>query len=547
MERASAAPIVSSANPGSANPGRANPGSAFRVVLEGDLGARTRIGGGRSTEVERVEAFTVPGYHGGLAFVREREGVAAHWHPEQVAKLAAWRAGLDERQRDVLDGVAAWPLAGVANEGGDVVGCLVPLAAHPFYFVATVDDGESDGVGKATRNARWLVSAPKRARRVGAGSVGERDLVARCTVLARVCVLLERLHRSGIVFGDLSERSVLYSAGDRSGGSSASTGGTGRTGGAGDIAQAFVVGCEGAAFEADRVLQRNSAGWAAPETLERSEAADDATADISRAPSVQTVASDRYKLGLLILRVLAPSGDGLERSRDAGRVLGVLDTVGQLMLADALRDEPAKRPSAAEWYQYLRGVIVENLAPPVIRSVVVSPALVAEGDEVRLDVSLAGARQLTIELPGRADITREVGGRVVTERFTARQSGRIAVRATNEHGETEALSNQVRVLPVPTPTQIAVAAPDVSGVLGAQDVLVDLEPLEAAMAISREASGAGSPFEHVAKARARLDADALPLHDVLRIGVEAERVSREKLFPSFEEFLGDITSPRRRP
>jgi hypothetical protein len=503
-----------------------------RVVLEGDLGARTRIGGGSSTEVERVEAFTVPGYHGGLAFVREREGAAAHWHPEQVAKLAAWRAGLGARERDVLDGVAAWPLAGVANEGGDVVGCLVPLAAHPFYFVATVDDGEGEGngVGKTTRNTRWLVSAPKRARRVGAGSVGERDLVARSTVLARVCVLLEMLHRSGIVFGDLSERSVLFSAGD----------------GVGDIAQAFVVGCEGAAFEADRVLQRNSAGWAAPETLERSEGPDDATADTSRAPSAQTVASDRYKLGLLILRVLAPSGDGLERSRDADRVLGVLDTVGQLMLADALGDEPAKRPSAAEWYQYLRGVIVENLAPPVIRSVVVSPALVAEGDEVRLDVSLAGARQLTIELPGRADITREVGGRVVTERFTARQSGRIAVRATNEHGETEALSNQVRVLPVPTPAQVAVAAPDVSGVLGAQDVLVDLEPLEAAIAISREAAGAGSPFEHVARARARLDADALPLHDVLRIGVEAERVSREKLFPSFEEFLDDITSPKRR-
>ncbi|MCS5723443.1 hypothetical protein N1028_11555 [Herbiconiux sp. CPCC 203407] len=505
-------------------------GSAFRVVLEGDLGARGRIGGGAATEVERVEAFTVPGYHGGLAFVRVREGAAAHWHPEQVAKLAAWRAGLGRRERDVLDGVAAWPLAGVANEGGDVVGCLVPLAAHPFYFIATADDGEGAGVGKTARNARWLVSAPKRARRVGAGSVGERDLVARCTVLARVCVLLEMLHRSGIVFGDLSERSLLYSADD------------------GDVARAFVVGCEGAAFERDRVLQRNSAGWAAPETLESSEGPDDDTADASRsrAPSVQTIASDRYKLGLLILRVLAPSGDGLERSRDADRVLGVLDEVGRLMLADALGGEPAKRPSAAEWYQYLRGVIVENLAPPVIRSVVVSPALVAEGDEVRLDVSLAGARRLTIELPGRADITREVGGRVVTERITARQSGRIAVRATNEHGETAALSNQVRVLPVPAPAQVAVAAPDVSGVLGAQGVLVDLEPLEAAVAISRETAGAGSPFEHVARARERLDADALPLHDVLRIGVEAERASREKLFPSFEEFLGDITSPKRR-
>jgi hypothetical protein len=31
----------------------------------------------------------------------------------------------------------------------------------------------------------------------------------------------------------------------------------------------------------------------------------------------------------------------------------------------------------------------------------------------------------------------------------------------------------------------------------------------------------------------------MPLRDVLRIGVEAERASRERMFPSFEEFLGD--------
>jgi hypothetical protein len=52
-----------------------------------------------------------------------------------------------------------------------------------------------------------------------------------------------------------------------------------------------------------------------------------------------------------------------------------------------------------------------------------------------------------------------------------------------------------------------------------------------------------SPFDRVAALRARLEADALPLHDILRIGVEAERASREPLFPTVEHFLADVDLP----
>lgn len=528
-------------------------GAGIRV-RDVDLGARSPIGSGAATEVHRLEAFTVPGHPGGLAVVSIRDTNATHWDSAALSRLVALRWGLDARERALLDSLAAWPLAVVEGEGGEVVGCLVPLAAHPFYYLPA----EEKNPGKVPQQAKWLVVAPKRARRAGAAAVGERDVVARSTVLARVCLLLDLLHRNGVVFGDLSDRSVLF--------------------GVGEVAEAFVVGCEGATVSAgaasrkgggDREdgdadadeepgLQRNSAGWAAPETLENTDADDPKTEpSMSRAPSVQTVDTDRYKLGLLILRVLAPAGDGLERSRDADRIRSVLDETGQAMMHAALGDVPDARPSAADWYEYLRGLIVQNLAAPAIRSVAVSPALVAEGDEIRLEVELSGAQQLTIEMPGRADITREVGGRIVSERFTARQSGRIRVRATNAHGEDVALTDQVRVLPVPTPARIAIATPEVPAGLG---VLPDLASLEAALGISTpprsggtgggagdggdEASGAFSPFDRVADLRARLDADALPLRDVLQIGLEAERVSRDRdrLFPSSEEFLGDVTS-----
>jgi len=308
------------------------------------------------------------------------------------------------------------------------------------------------------------------------------------------------------------------------------------------------VGCEGAAFAGEGNVQRNSAGWAAPESID-ADADAETDAWMSSAPSVQTLATDRYKLGLLILRVLAPAGDGLDRSRDADRIRPVLDGDGLRMMTRALGDEPDERPSASEWYGYLRGVIVENLSVPVIRRVTVSPALVAEGDEVRLEVELSGAQQLTIEMPGRADIRREVGGRVVFERFTARQSGRIGVRAANAHGEVAALSNVVRVLPVPAPARIPLASPNVPAGLG---VLPDLASLEAALGISTPPSSAAgpaeetSPFERVAELRARLDEDATPVRELMRFGVEAERVSRERLFPSFEEFVNDAIATERR-
>ncbi len=533
-------------------------------VREVDLGGRALIGSGAATEVYRLDSFTVPGHQGGVAFVRRREGRDPLQNAAVLSRLVALRWGMDARERGMLDAVAAWPLAVVEGEGGEVVGCLVPLAAHPFYYVPA-DDPEHR---KVTQNAKWLISAPKRARRAGAGSVPERDVVARATVLARVSLLLEVLHRRGVVFGDLSERSVLF--------------------GSGEVASAFVVGCEGAAFAGEGALQRNSAGWAAPETVSvDGEGGEhpEFSGGQSREPSVQSVESDRYKLGLLVLRVLAPAGDGLDRSREASRASGVLDEVGQRMLDRALGDDPAARPTAGDWYGYLRGVVASQLAAPVIRGVSVGPSLVAEGDEVRLTIEVDGAREVVIEMPGRADIRREVGGRVVSERFTARQSGRIGVRAVNAHGSASALTEVVRVLPVPTPARIAVASPSVPAALG---VLPDLAALEAAMGISlppggpraRDAggsrasatdSGAGgrasatesgadsrasgegsaaasdasdvSPFERVAALRARLEAEALPLQDVLRIGLEAERASREPLFPTFDQFLTDLGTP----
>ncbi|QJU52767.1 hypothetical protein SCB71_05355 [Herbiconiux sp. KACC 21604] len=507
---------MSESQPPEAADGRPVSRAAGIRVREADLGARTPIGGGPATEALRLDSFTVPGHRGGLAFVRFRDADAPFWNSATLARLVALRWGFEARDRATLDGVAAWPLAVVEGDDGGVVGCLVPLAAHPFYFVP-VEEGGSRG-SKAPQQVKWLVGAPKRARRAGAAVVSERDLLTRITVLARVCVLVELLHRNGVVFGDLSERSVLF--------------------GAGEVASAFVVGCEGAAFAGEEALQRNSAGWAAPEAYGEADAA------LTTTPSVQTPATDRYKLALLILRVLAPAGEGLERSRDPDRVRTVFDATGLQLMTDALADDASHRPSAADWYGYLRGVLLENLAAPVIRSVDVSPALVAEGDEVRLEISVSGAQQVTIELPGRAFITREVARRVVSERFTARQSGRISVRARNAHGEVEVLSDPVRVLPVPTPGRLPMATVEVPGSLG---VLPDLAPLQAGLGIASgaESDAGGSPYERMAALRARLDADAMPLNDVLRIGLEAERASRDHaaLFPSFEKFLGEVLPP----
>ena len=69
-------------------------------------------------------------------------------------------------------------------------------------------------------------------------------------------------------------------------------------------------------------------------------------------PFLQSQDSDRYKLGLFILRCLAP-GRGSSTNRDPGAADRVLDGRGRFLMHTAITAPPADRPTAREWLLYL--------------------------------------------------------------------------------------------------------------------------------------------------------------------------------------------------
>jgi hypothetical protein len=76
---------------------------------------------------------------------------------------------------------------------------------------------------------------------------------------------------------------------------------------------------------------------------------------------VLTQATDLYKLGLFVLRVLSP-GPQASTFRDPGRVMGKLDAEGRGLITAALGPVGSARPTAAAWSAYFAQRIVPAVA-----------------------------------------------------------------------------------------------------------------------------------------------------------------------------------------
>ena len=78
---------------------------------------------------------------------------------------------------------------------------------------------------------------------------------------------------------------------------------------------------------------------------------------------MQDKATDVYKLGLAILRCLNPGRAPPPCGTRAGWS-AKLDAAGVDLIARAVGQDPAKRPTAKELYVYLRGVVASGSRRP---------------------------------------------------------------------------------------------------------------------------------------------------------------------------------------
>lgn len=363
-------------------------------VQESALQPLTFLAEGGFAAVYRTP-YLMPGDTTPLAYKKFKLKLAEQ--AKAAGEAIAFRAGLTARGRAELDEYAVWPREPVADARGDVCGYLMPLIP-PEFFCRKVDD-KTGQMTSVPCNVYWLMSG---ARQRQAAKVNLRDveLTERLALLARLTYIIGRLHRHGLVFGDIHWENAVFAL---------------------DPVRVLLVDCDGVARLDDAGREQASAmGWDPPECpLPGKQFLDDRT--------------DVYKLGLMILRVLAP-GKGAASDRNAGRVAGILDAAGQTLIAEAVARDPGTRPSARKLYGYLRHLVTSRtVVPSVTRSRLLTP-LVLRGQDARVEWQVTGATEMAISWGNARQLIVDPARHPRGYAFRADEAGPVTLQARNRHG-----------------------------------------------------------------------------------------------------------------
>lgn len=237
-----------------------------------------------------------------------------------------------------IKGMTAWPTRvvfddrpGAPGAANQAIGVLMPLIPPGFMQKIDLPDGSAT---VKPRDIQHLLFAADVARRRGVDVPADHDVRSRMLICERLSFIVAALHYENLVYGDLSVRNILYQTDPRP-----------------DV---YLVDCDAARPNGATggVRQQNTPDWDPPEH-------DDDSGGLRH----QSLETDRYKLGLFILRCLAP-GRGGASNRDVDASVGMLDPEGAGLLRSALEGGPADRPTAGTWTRYWRQHLRLGPLPP---------------------------------------------------------------------------------------------------------------------------------------------------------------------------------------
>lgn len=374
------------------------------------------IGRGGQATVHRLLSLRLPDCGGDLVYKRYRVPTLVS---DGVPDLIRCRSGMAADTRRWLDRFTLWPVRAVVDRD-QVLGVVMPLIDPGFMHHIRHDMGT---LAHRPREAQWLMTAPELlARSTTSGDATTEDRFGVCRDLAAA---LRLLHDSGITFGDISPKNALWRVDD--------------------APTLQLIDCDGARWAGTRttVRQLNTPDWNPPE------------------PGPLSPATDLYKLGLFVLRVLAP-GRGQTGSRDPERARPLLGDIGTGMLAAALGAPPSGRPTAAQWFHHL--TTRAPVAPPSIHSVRLDDDVVVRGRPVVVEWDATGAIEVDVHLLDGPSV-RVAANEPPTATVSPLRSGPIRIVARNRFGETVRDTAPVFVLDPPVIRAPAVPDPTAGTVL----------------------------------------------------------------------------------
>jgi serine/threonine protein kinase len=202
-----------------------------------------------------------------------------------------------------LINLAAWPCAVVAD-GGKTAGFLMPSIPEEFFTEIWTNKPTPSTV---LAEFQHLLNDPQiLAMRFRGSAISDRQ---RLELLHQLALGLAFLHERGVVVGDISPKNVLYSLSP--------------------IPAIYFIDCDAMRVKGVSLSnQVETPGWAVPRGEEKA-----------------TVYSDRYKLGLMALRLLVGDQD----TKDVRRLPGYVPQELRGVITHTLSSEPQDRPELLAW------------------------------------------------------------------------------------------------------------------------------------------------------------------------------------------------------
>ncbi len=276
-------------------------------LYRGSLGSLTQIGKGGQARVYLAEDLRLDDEAGPFVFKEYRHKAISI---TGLDRMTTFRQRLSEVDRAVLDIVTNWPLRVVEGENGGADGVIVQLIGDEFFHELHLPDGS---LKRRPRDGQYLAQPPERCSRVGLPLVNLADRIRFCRDLA---FGIGFLHRRDVCLGDISFANIAYSL---------------------DLyPSVYLVDCDAFRLkgQAPVVPQLHTPDWVPPEGAR-----------------IQSYRTDLYKLGLFVLRVLAPRPLSAQ-NRDPSWADRALDPRGRYLLRKALSKDPSERTSAKSWYEH---------------------------------------------------------------------------------------------------------------------------------------------------------------------------------------------------
>lgn len=385
----------------------------------GDLGGLgAELGEGGQAKVFELPRLQLPDVPGSLVYKQYRPGLAP---ATSMRKVIAMRARLraEPAKLATLDDATAWPVRQVVDEHGALLGLVLRRIPDDFMHDLRLPSGKV--LENRPREVQFLFIPPDRALQ---GNLPTPTPTERLTICRDFAAALAFLHGElNVAFGDINARNAVFRLGA-------------------DPTVMF-VDCDAVRVVGEIAAspQLNAPDW-------------EPLVD----PEVLSVATDRYKLGLFVLRCLTP-GAGCSINRDPNVARGVLDTTGLALLTSALLGEPGERPSAEQWHRYLRRALGEANDPPRLEVLELDRTIVAAGEPLTLRWSATEADTVTVSGVGIADVS--VSGATGSGTITVHpaRTGRLVVTVVNQLGVDRRETEPIAVYDVPSFAEFPVPMP----------------------------------------------------------------------------------------